>query len=66
MVLQAPGCQGLSFYPVPIGQDGLASAEVDVGGCEVLQAIVGAVVVLVLDKGADLLLQSAWQVGVLE
>jgi hypothetical protein len=56
----------LSFYPVPIGQDGLASAEVDVGGCEVLQAIVGAVVVLVLDKGADLLLQSAWQVGVLE
>ena len=37
----------------PLGEDGLASAEVDVGGGEVSEALVVAMVVVVFDEGGD-------------
>ena len=51
VVPQASVSEGLFPDPVPLGQDGLIPAEVDVGGREVLQALVGAAVVVVLDEG---------------
>ena len=42
----------LSFDPFPFRQDGLAAPEVGIGGCEVIQALVVAPVVVVLDEGA--------------
>ena len=53
-MLQALVLDGLSFDPFPFQQDGLAAPEVDIGGREVIQALVVAPVVVVLDEGADL------------
>ena len=53
-MLQAPVFDGLSFGPFPFQQDGLAAPEVDIGGREVIQALVVAPVVVVLDEGAEL------------
>jgi hypothetical protein len=47
-------------------EDGVGPAEVDVGGCEVAEALVVAVVVVVLDEGGDRLLERPGQVVVLE
>ena len=65
-MLQAPVGQGLSLDPFAFGQDGLAAAEVDVGWGEIVQALVGAAVVVVLDEAAHLLLQGTRQIVVLE
>ena len=46
-MLQAPVLDGLSFDPFPFQQDGLAAPEVDIGGREVIQALVVAPVVVV-------------------
>ncbi len=47
---QAPGFDGFPFDPFSFFQDGLAASEVDVGRGEVLQALVVAAMVVVLDK----------------
>ena len=52
---QASRFDGLLFDPFSLFQDGLAAPEVDVGGCEVLQALVVSPMVVVLDEGVDLL-----------
>ena len=39
-MLQTPVLDGLSFDPFPFQQDGLAAPEVDIGGREVIQALV--------------------------
>ena len=52
---QAPGFDSLSFYPFSLLQDGLTAPEVDVGRGEVLQALVIAPMVVMLDEGVDLL-----------
>ena len=49
-MLQAPVLDGLSFDPFPFQQDGVAAPEVDIGGREVVQALVVAPVVVVLDE----------------
>ena len=49
-MLQTPVLDGLSFDPFPFQQDGVAAPEVDSGGREVIQALVVAPVVVVLDK----------------
>ena len=41
-MLQTPVLDGLSFDPFPFQQDGLAAPEVDIGGREVIQALVVA------------------------
>ena len=63
---QAPVFNGLSFDPFSLLQDGLAAPEVDVGGCQVLQALVVAPMVVVLDKGVDLLPEIAGQIVVFQ
>ena len=55
MVKQTPRFDGLSFDPFSLFQDCLALSEVDVGRGEVLQALVIAPVVVMIDKGLDLL-----------
>jgi hypothetical protein len=44
---------GLSFDALSVEQDGLCSAEEDIGGCHVVRALMVAAVVVVLDKGVD-------------
>ena len=66
MVLQAAGVQRPSLDPGPLGEGGLAAAVAGVGRGEVLQALVGAGVVVALDEGADLRLEGAGQAVVLE
>jgi hypothetical protein len=58
LVHQAPLLDGVPLDA--LAQDGLASAEVDVGRGQVLQALVGAAVVVVLDEGLDPRLELAW------
>ena len=65
-MLQAARGDGLAFDPLPLPEDGLAAAEVDVGRGEIVEALVVAGVVVVLDKGPDLRLQIAGQSVVLE
>ena len=65
-MLQAPVLDDLSFDPFPFQQDGLAAPEVDIGGREVIQALVIAPVVVVLDEGADVGFEITGQVIVLE
>ena len=65
-VLQAPMFDGLSLDPFTLFDDGWCPAEVDVGGCHVAQALVVAVVVIVLDERLDLGLEVAGQEVVFE
>jgi hypothetical protein len=66
VVAQAACSEGLSFDPLPLQQDRLTTAEVDVRWGEIAQALVGASLVVVLHKGADLRLQITGQVVVLQ
>ena len=54
VVQQAAVLDGLSLDALALLQDGLTPAEVDVGGGEVVQALVDAAVVVVVDEGLDL------------
>ena len=65
-MLQAPVLDGLSFDSFPFQQDGLAAPEVDIGGREVIQALVVAPVVVVLDEGAELGFEITGQIIVLQ
>jgi len=65
-MLQAPMFDGLSFDLLPFDQDGLAAPEVDVGGCEIAEALVVAPMIVMGDEGVDLGLEVTGQVGVLE
>jgi hypothetical protein len=60
-VLQAPIFDGLSFDPFTLFDDGWRPAEVGIGGRHVVQALVVALVVVVLDEGLDLGLEVAGQ-----
>ena len=63
---QAAVGEGLPFDPRPFEQDRLTTTEVDVSRGEIAQALMSAGVVVVLDKGAHLRLESARQVVGLE
>ena len=65
-MLQAAVGNGLSFDPFSLCQDGLAPPEVDVGGGEVVDALVIAPVIVVGDEGADLSFEIARQVVVFQ
>ena len=53
-MLQAPVFHCLSFDPFSFSQDGLAAPAVDIGGRKIVEALVVAVMVVVIDEGADL------------
>ena len=52
-MLQAPVFDGLSFGPFSLQQEGLAGSKIDVGGGEVVQALVAEPVIVVLDEGLE-------------
>ena len=64
-MLQTPVLDGLSFDPFPFQQDGLAAPEVDIGGREVIQALVIAPVVVMVDEGLDMRPEVPRQIVVL-
>ena len=59
LVLQSSELDGVAFDPFALEQDGLAASEVDVGRCEVLQALVVAAVIVVLDEAIDVRFEVA-------
>ena len=63
---QAAAGQRLSFHPLPFEQDCLTATEVDVGWGEIVEALVGASVIVVLHEGRNLRLQIARQLVVLQ
>src|SRR5450432_2722077 len=60
-VLQAAMFDGLSLYPFAVFDDGVRSTEVGVGGCDVVQALVVAPMIVVFDEGLDLGLKVTGQ-----
>jgi len=65
-VLQAPMLDGLSFDPFALSDDGCGPSEVGVGRRHVVQALMVALMVVVLDEGLDLDLEVAGQEVVLQ
>ncbi len=65
-MLQAPVFDSLAFDPFPFQQNDVATSEVDVGGCEIVEALVIALMIVVRDEGFDLGLEIAGQVIVLK
>ena len=63
---QAPMLECLLFDPFALLDDGSGSAEVGIGRCDVVEAFVVALVVVVLDEGFDLTFQIAGQEVVLQ
>jgi hypothetical protein len=61
-VLQSSLLDGVAFDPFSLQEDGPVSAEVDVGGRQVLEAFVVAPVIVVLDEARDLGFEIASQV----
>lgn len=53
LVVQAAVLDGLQFDASPFGQDGFATTKIDVSRCQVADALVVAVVVVVIDEGGD-------------
>jgi hypothetical protein len=66
LVQQAAIGNCLSFDPFPFDQNGLASSEVDVGRCEIADALMISQVIIIGDEGLDLAFEIAWWVIVLE
>ena len=50
-VMQASGFDSLSFDPFSLFQDGLSPSEVDIGRGQIIDALVIAVVVVVIHEG---------------
>ncbi len=63
---QAPFLDCLSFYPFSSLDDGGGSAEVGIGRCNVVYALMVTLVVVVFDERLDLRLQIAGQEVVLQ
>lgn len=57
---RTPGLDGLTFDTLPFEQDGVPTVMIDIGRCEVVQALMVAAVVVMLDEGSDLALEFAW------
>src|SRR5262245_22739421 len=65
-MLQSSQFDGVAFDPFSCQKDGLTSAEVDVGWCQVLEAFMVTPGVVVLDEARDLGFEITGQVIVLE
>ena len=65
-MLQAAALYRLFLYPSPFPDDVFVPAEVDIGRRYVVQALVVALVIVIVDKGPDLHLEIAGQVVVLQ
>ncbi len=65
-MLQAPMFECLSLDPFSSFDDGGSPAEVGIGGCGVVEALVVSLVVVMLDDGLDLLFEIARQEVILQ
>src|SRR5665213_1472533 len=65
-MLQAAVCDCGPLDAVSFGEDRLGSSKIDVSGREVVDALVIADVVIMLDEGVDLLLEISGQIIVVE
>lgn len=63
-MLQASILDCLFFDRFPFSEYVFGTPEVDVRGSDVVQALVIALIVVVIDEDTDLLLQIAWQIVV--
>jgi hypothetical protein len=54
LVLQQALGNGLSFDPFWFGQNGWPTSKIDVGQGEIVDTLVIAVVVVIIDKGGEL------------
>ncbi len=59
--MQAAGFECLSFDPFPLFQNGFVTPEADVGRCDVVDALVMPVMIIVVDEGFDLSFEIARQ-----
>ncbi len=65
-MLQAAFGDGLAFDPFAFEKDALASPKIDVGGREVVEALVVSGVVAMLDERRDLPFEISGQIGALQ
>jgi hypothetical protein len=65
-MLQAAFLDCQFFYLFPFSDDGFVAPEVDVGRCDVVQALVVALVVIILHEGRDLAFEITGQVIVFQ
>ena len=66
LMVQAAVLDGQFLDLLPPFDNGGVAPEVGVGWCDVVQALVVAVVVVVIDEGADLVFEIAWQIIIFE
>jgi hypothetical protein len=52
--MQAPRFERLSFEPFSLFQNGFVTPEVDIGGCDVVQALVVTLMIAMIDEGLNL------------
>ena len=65
-MLQASILDGVSLSAGALGEDLMSATEVDIGRREIVDALVVAAMVIVLDEGFDLGLEVTKQVGVFQ
>jgi hypothetical protein len=65
-MLQATVCDGVALDAVAFCEDRLSSAEVDIGRCEVIDALMIANMIVVFDEGPYLPFEIAGQVVIFE
>ena len=63
LIVQTTFRDGLSFDPFSLGQYWLAASKVDVGRCQVFQAFMVSLMIVVIDERLDLFFQSARDAG---
>ena len=65
-MLQAPMFDGFSFDPITLGEDGGTASEVDIGGSQIVEALVVSAVFGVINERLDLRFEVALQVVVFQ
>ena len=60
-VMQASRFDRLPFDPFALFQNGFVATKVDVGRCDVIDALVVPLMIVVVDEGFDLSFEVAWQ-----
>ena len=66
LMLQATVCDGDAFDTLSFCEDLFGSAKVDVGRCDIVDALMIAGIVVVLDECIDLAFEIARQIVVVE
>ena len=60
-MMQAPCFDGLSLDPFPLFQDGLTTTEVNISWGQVVDALVIAMIVVMIHRGFDAGLKVFWE-----